>query len=677
MAPNVHLGFIMSVFTVFAFGTLESKSTINIISQFSQACVSPHIILEGPDVFGFDVNTIVDNALEKLIEWLSNQESIENKINFAGFSRGSISCVHLSNRLKKIEKGLQKQVDTLNDQDRKLLNQLKAIKLQIFGLDPVAGMTSKGNKLGRVIPDNVTAYVPIYQLDEMRRDFKPQDLTRTIITSPKKTKFTPLIMYGNHTDSTKIKSPDLESGPTITWYLLHQFLTQHGTQFKEDKLPLIVYDKGHRPPKEIPENPSAKDLLRLFNEHHLKRDHYLQAARVLTFQDSMPMPRSIRTLNNHKKYYVKNSDFFVNQLERELFKITYPQVFNYLFERNQFDPRFPNASASQKLDVIAELSIIKMDNEGLFERLKSRGVTHSEQGIDLGDPRGYYYLEPCASLSQILPHMVPPFVKEMGAQFDKLMNLEQEVYRLCFRYEREKPEFFFHRHRAQTERVKSIRNEINNLVNNANIDRDTKYHMILDKIEEQFKTLMLGNSSTSLIKMLYKLLTQHGRQYKIHFASLPRTIVAGFIDIALTFINELINFIGHLGYIGGAFLFGFGTLIQDLGKRINDVIGPLGYNPLKYFASAIAYTLQIIGFVIKNSFGLKPLTEAIDSGIKYIKDAIVTFIQNESIERTDVTESSQEQPVRDATNPVRFHAPRVRPRDRFEHEESLVMLGMN
>jgi hypothetical protein len=53
----------------------------------------------------------------------------------------------------------------------------------------------------RVIPGNVKNYVSILQLDEMRRDFKPQDITRTIIANPKQTNVVALPFHGNHTQA--------------------------------------------------------------------------------------------------------------------------------------------------------------------------------------------------------------------------------------------------------------------------------------------------------------------------------------------------------------------------------------------------------------------------------------------------------------------------------------------
>lgn len=640
----------MSTFTVFAFGTGEqSATTKNIISQFSEACTGPHAVVEGPDLLGREVKGNVKKTTRDIINWLAaQQDSDQNNINLTGFSRGSVTCIHIANHLKQYEHYLERRQDKLTEPGQKLLRQLKAINLNIFAMDPVAGMSDKSNDHARVIPDNVKNYVAVLQQDEMRRDFKPQDITRAIIAAPQITKVSMLPMYGNHSDTIKIKNPGMKSGATLAWYSVHQFLTQHGTTFTGDRIPQIVTSNINGGFSDLPQNPNAKDMLKLFTQHYLERENYRKSGQALKLHDGIPTPRTPRTLNHHLKYYVKSSYFFVNQGERELFKIAYPKVFNYLFEKNQFDLRYPHDSASQKPDVIAELTVLKQEDPELFRRLEARGVAYSDEGMLLGQPQGYYYLEPCATLQQLFPHMVPDTVKDQAAQMNQLAHLEQEVYRLSFRYQREKSDINFDGQRAQSGRAKEMRGEVSTIVNNLDLDRNTKYQLILDKMEVHYKELIQANSSSELKEMLQKLLINHGRTYQIHEASLPRAALAGLVDVSLSLLKESVSFAGNLGHVGGATLFFVGTGIEDFGKRTNELLGKLGYNPLKYLVSAIAYTLEIVGYAIKNSFGLKPLTEAICSGIKYIRDALVRAIRQDEVVRVQeniVPEAHAKHPV--------------------------------
>lgn len=626
----------MAVFTVFAFGTGE-KSTVtkNIISQFSQACTSEHLIIEGPDWLGFEVKNNAEQGTQAIIEWLKEQKNDDHVINLTGFSRGAVTCIHISNRLKQIERALERRKDNLNEQEKQLLSRLYKVKLHLFALDPVAGMMDKSVTYARIIPENIKSYVSTLQMDEMRRDFKPQDITRIIISDPEQTKVSLLPIYGAHSDTVRIRYNEMQSGAKIVWYALHQFLTQHGTQFKEQKIPAVI--AYHIPGGliELPEHPNTKELLTLFTQHHQERDNYLKSGQALHLSDGMPIPRIPRTLNNHLKYYVKNSYFFVNQLERELFKCSWPKIFNYLFELNQIDTRFPQDSNSAKQAVIADLYLLKQQDPILFKRLYSRGVVFAEDAITLAEPRGFNYLEPCASIQQIFPNLVPESVTEQSSSMNKLADLEIESYRLCFRYQRENPEINFQRQRAQLTRAIELRNEINLLVNHSPLDRETKYQMILDTLECHYRYLVLTTSASELNSMLEQLLSKHGRNYQIQKNTTTNALIIRMIKILFHILNESIHFIGSLGYLGGFLLSLIGSELQDLGRRAKELLGNQEHNLLKYIASALAHTFELLGYIIKTSFGLKELTTLTCYAVQLARNTIVMAINSTTIARNE------------------------------------------
>ncbi|WP_298626335.1 DUF5621 domain-containing protein [uncultured Legionella sp.] len=636
----------MAIFTVFCYGTGENhRKTNNIISQFSKACNEENSIhVDGPRMLGTEVKPNAARTTEEIIKWLNTQADDSHSINMAGFSRGSITSIYIANNLKKREMELEAQEQQLilegkqlDAGDKKLLTQLQKINLNLFLIDPVAGMSDKSKMDGRVIPDNVKSCVTVYQTDEMRRDFKPQDLTRLVISSPQTTKLSMLPMYGNHSDTTKIKNDKMTAGPQILWHSLYQFLTQHGTTFQGDKKPQIVYSNDYREPTALQsENPSAKELLNLFSLNHEERDAYLKSGMTSKLVDGIPTPRIERTLNKHLRFYVKNADFFTNQLERELFKITYPKTFNYLFERNQVDIRFPNDRDSSPEKVAEELAILKQDNPRLFARLESRGVREADGNIHVGKPRGIYHLEPCATVQQMFPNLVTnDLITQQAPQMNKLAQLEMDVYRLTFRYQREKEWYKFSHDRPENERVKDIRNDINKIINYSKEDNNTKYKRILDKVEQHYKELMQSASSSDLVPMLKGLLDRNGRQYIVHDPGLVRDTLSATVHVLVSTLRETIGFVGNLGYVGGDALFSVGHALQNIGRRTNEMLGTLGYNPLKYVASALAYTFEGIGFAIKNSFGLKPLTAFIVSGLNGIRDALNSAIRDVKIEKAN------------------------------------------
>ncbi|CEG55523.1 DUF5621 domain-containing protein [Legionella fallonii] len=635
----------MAVLTLYSYGTNEIHGvTANIISQFSSSSAetTPNkvLIMDGPDLLGRQVPVNAQLGADEIITWLKEQESEQNTINLTGFSRGSVICIRIANILKEKQKDLEKQ-QTLNEDDEKLLSLLKNIDLNLFLIDPVAGLTDKGNLFGRIIPDNVNNCVTILQKDERRRDFKPQDMTRIIIADPRKTKVSMLPMYGNHSDTTKIKDTQMDSGPKLLWYVLYHFLTQYGAEFQNNQIPQII--SWEHETSDLPSLSSAQELLKIFSAHHAQRNYYFQSGQVgNSFFDGLPAPRTERTLQQHTKYYVRDPAFFINQLERELFKIAYPRTFNYLFEKNVFDSRFPNDSHCTQDQVIEELQRININDPLLFNRLSVRGVTKSEaEGISLNAPRGYRTLEPCATTQQIFPHLAPISIKIQSEQMNKLNLLEMEVYRLSFQYEREKSEFNFAGKRAQAARTQQLREEINDIVNNSLLNeertenREGKYEQILDKLEQHYKELAQSNSASELTLMLERTLADHHRVYSVKQTSLLNQIVVGFIRSCFTLLKFSAGFVGHLGYAGGAILFAIGSALESIGARANELIGDLEWNPLKILATMVATTMEIVGWLIKNSFGLKPLTDSLILGIRQARDWIITTINTTTINRLE------------------------------------------
>lgn len=636
----------MTTLTVFCYGTGENqRQTNNIITQFYNACSNKQdsICIDGPGLLGTEVRHLANNATNQIIRWLQNQPDDAHDINLAGYSRGAIVSTYIANNLRRVELALARKErilslsgKELSSTNKKLLNQLQKISLNLFLTDPVAGMGKKGSMDGRIIPDNVKNYVAVLQMDEMRRDFKPQDMSRIIIQSPEKTQVSVLPIYGNHSDTTKIKSDQMTTAPKILWYSLHQFLVEHGTIFNEDKVPQIVYQEHYKAAHDIPPIQSASELLELFNELHEERSAYLESGMQMRLHDGIPVPRVKRTLNSNLNLYVKNSDFFINQLERELFKITYPKVFNYLFEQNQFDLRFPEDSNSTKEQIEEELYHLQNNHNKLFLRLKSRGVSEDTGVLSVGSPRGIYTLEPCLTLTQLFPNFITNDLIKQKIP-NKLASLEMQSYRLALQYQREKPSVHFFAKRSKDWRARDIIQKINKLIEHEDVCEDEKYHRLLDILENHYKEMVQEASSSELSLMLRDLLADHQRHYEILDPGITRALLSTVIHAVLSLLKEVISFAGNLGYIGGGALFTLGLAIEEFGRRINEIIEPLGSNPLKYLLCALAYTLQGTGFAIKNSLGLRPLTAFITSGISYIRDAANKAILDIKIQPIDST----------------------------------------
>jgi hypothetical protein len=695
----------MATYTGFCFGTGETSTMKkkNIISQFSEACAGEKFVRKGPGVLGVEVVPNAQQSVDEVVGWLLQQTDDENTLNLTGFSRGAVTCIVIANQLNGLERKIDQERPLTSEND-KLLKRLKKLEINIFAIDPVAGMHDKGKMDRRVIPNNVKDCVAVFQVDEMRRDFKPQDSTRIIIASPKTTRVSMLLMYGNHTDTTKTKR-NMASGAAIIWHCFYQFLTQHGTIFNEGSMPRMVItdkrnlhlmselpeeaehykkyknsyiliekdntralyyvksdgmgykeeditdfnafeakiraqrDKGKTklslegtfysdlaPFSSDPDKQQSKELLKLFAQHHQEREAYAKSGKKVKLADGLPVARAYRRLNKHLDFYVKNPDFFVNQLERELFKISYPRGFNYFFEKNQKDLGFP--SNSEENNVIEELQQLKKEIPLLFSRLQEK---HDIIGLDgaqltIGDPAGVYCIEPCSTVRQMFPHLLTNSAKNLDPDRVKLEALEHEVYRLTFQYDREKSPFLVFTARSQAAKTRALRNAVRDIIENKPGSVQQKYEQILDEVEYYYKHLVQVTSTSQLRSMLGKVLAQHHRFYSVTNTSVPRIVIAELIYATLSLLKETVAFVFNLGHIGGGILSALGLALQNFGRRCNDAIGKVGSNPLKALASAIAYAFEGIGFAIKNSFGLKPLGHLITSAMSNIRDEAVKAI---------------------------------------------------
>jgi len=590
---------------------------------------------------GTEVPRNAETGAQKLLDWLKVQPGENHNINLSGFSRGSITCIRIANILKRKQEELEHNPQA----DPGLLKKLQKLDLNMFLMDPVAGMSDKGNMDGRVIPDNVNNYLAVLQKDERRRDFKPQDLSRAIIADPAKTKVSMLPMYGNHSDTTKVKKAGMVSGPTLMWYSLHHFLTGHGTKFQDDKIPQITTSEKVR--TDLPPNPSAKDLLKLFSTNHTERDAYLKSGLASKLTDGIPTPRIERSFNKNSPYYVKNSNFFVNQMERELFKVAYPKVFNHLFERGRLDQRYGRYTQDE---LKAELKALEIEDKDLFTRLKSRGVTGSGETINPGNPTGYNCLEPCLSMQQIFPQLLPRQITDHTQQMNKVPTLEAEVYRMTFKYEREKGESSFASERSQADRAQQIREEINTIVKTSRDSPEVTQERILDKLEQHHHELFLSKSTSELEPMIGKILADNGRKYVQSEPTVSNEILTELVHASFTLAKKAVSFAGNLGYLGGGVLYAVGNAIESIGKRSSEMIGKVGYNPLKALGFVAASLLEGVGCLIKESFGLIPLTEFLVNGIRDVRDAAVQAINTTTITPKD--KAGLEEVVRRADAPI-------------------------
>ena len=132
--------------------------------------------------------------------------------------------------------------------------------------------------------------------------------------------------------------------------------------------------------------------------------------------------------------------------------------------------------------------------------------------------------------------------------------------------------------------------------------------------------------------------------------SLGNIVLTAAVHDFLTLSKVLIGFAGNLGYVGGGILYGIGAGFEAFGTRTKELLGdmtdlssPLKVIlwPIKAVVWIVATVFEIAGIMVKNSFGLKPVTDLLTHCIREFRDWAVTGLNTTKIEKIDKNVTSQ------------------------------------
>jgi len=222
-------------------------------------------------------------------------------VNMLGWSRGAVTCTKLAFKLREI---------------------FPDMAVNIFAVDPVAGIGNKGDVDASTIRGNVRNYFAVLSMHETRGFFKPQDTKRVTFTNPG-TNAIFLPFPGNHggqVNLDKTVKKDLGESAQMAWFLAWMFLDNFGTQFTSPPSP--TYD--------------ALDQCNLYAKMQLKMPGYKKTSPG-RLQALMGGRKTRDFLNNRIEQYVKYSDFFINEHHRRIFKRTLPDLYRWVFENQGSD----------------------------------------------------------------------------------------------------------------------------------------------------------------------------------------------------------------------------------------------------------------------------------------------------------------------------------------------------
>jgi hypothetical protein len=241
-----------------------------------------------------------DNVIHS-IATISELSNVPQTVNMIGWSRGAVTCTMIAYTLAEI---------------------YPQIAVNIFAIDPVAGLGNKGNINARTIQSNVRNYIGVLAMDEQRTNFEPQDRSRMIFDDKVNAIFLPF--PGRHDTPVKLTGSPPEAGRMV-WMLGLSFLRHFGTRFSSGLVP-------HLPPQEVC-NAYGRIRMNRFDYRALRQRWYQP-----DISNVGGVVRQREFMTNIDKYVV-DADYFINEHHRQTFMRTYPKVYAYLFEGKKGNER--------------------------------------------------------------------------------------------------------------------------------------------------------------------------------------------------------------------------------------------------------------------------------------------------------------------------------------------------
>jgi len=238
-------------------------------------------------------------------------------VNLCGWSRGAVVCIRIANKFYEL----------FGDR----------IRINIFGVDPVAGMKNGVNMVDtRILPPNIDYACFVLSMHERRKTFKPQDLSRITVTDSTITRLTYLPMPGVHGHQV-MAAQGLEDPAYATRSLCLGFLRHFGSRFTGAPAPFY-------------NTPRAMTLAyaRMKTNIGVYKAHQTGGFKNRLIGGGLSR-RSFAT-SAHMSDYVRGGKkgYWVNEHHRACFKAACPRLYQTIFHQGMGQLRNANTFASMQ-----------------------------------------------------------------------------------------------------------------------------------------------------------------------------------------------------------------------------------------------------------------------------------------------------------------------------------------
>ena len=377
-----------------------------------------------------------DNVAHALfvLDHLKEQGRFPERINLAGWSRGSVTCLKLANAIEGryaagrpfyVQKDLTKGYAADNLRvfypalSKGELVSPDAIEINMFLIDPVPGrFGADGLTFGsdrsdeifppdeqdyQVIPGMVRRCIITLANDEQREGFAPLDADDIRVLHPERSSVVWLPFPGIHSTQVRMepRDPDdfhnvppvrdqLTAVPHLAWDLAWRFMTTCGTRFERNLIADEKFGGRLRTPQEICELYS--NVWNRKEMYHQARNRglgqrimgglmprlytgYPFAGREFWGKNPLQLPRHRKDLFTAEfGVYVEHPGFFINEHHRWCFQRAYPSLYRHLFTLPTVEKPVPSSAA-------AELKTIRQGSPELWRQLERCGVQELESCV--------------------------------------------------------------------------------------------------------------------------------------------------------------------------------------------------------------------------------------------------------------------------------------------------------